>query len=235
MWQFARAIDGMADACRALSVPITGGNVSFYNETEGESIFPTPIVGTVGILEDKSHRVTHHFKGGGDWIYLAGETTDELGGSEYLKIIHQTILGLPPTLDLERERALHLFTREAATRQWLRSAHDLSEGGLGVALVECLFGPLGETVGATVALECPARVDALLFSEGQSRMLLSVHPDRAEALESLADRHGIPLSRLGVTGGEKLRVQLNGVDAISLDLSDLRDAWWSALEKDIHP
>jgi phosphoribosylformylglycinamidine synthase len=138
-------------------------------------------------------------------------------------------------LDLEREKALHVFTREAAARKWLRSAHDLSEGGLGVALVECLFGPLGEMVGASVSLECPARADALLFSEGQSRMLLSVHPDRAEGLESLADGHGIPLSRLGVAGGERLRVQLNGVDAISLELSALRDAWWSTLEKDIHP
>ncbi len=235
MWQFARVIDGMADACRALEIPITGGNVSFYNETEGESIFPTPVVGAVGILEDKMQRVTHHFKGGGDWIYLAGETTDELGGSEYLKTILGAILGLPPALDLEREKALHAFTREAAAREWLRSAHDLSEGGLGVAIAESLFGQMGEIVGATISMECPGRADTLLFSEGQSRMLLSISPERAEDLESLADGVGVPLSRLGVTGGEKLRVQLNGVEAISFDLSALKNAWWSALEKDIHP
>jgi len=235
MWQFARAIDGMADACRALEIPITGGNVSFYNETEGESIFPTPVVGTVGILEDKTQRVTHHFKGDGDWIYLAGHTTDEIGGSEYLKTIHETILGLPPTLDLEQEKALHDFVRAAAGRKWLRSAHDLSEGGLGVAIVESLFGPLGEMVGATISLESPGRADTLLFSESQSRMLVSTLPELAQDLEALADQFGMPLSRLGVTGGDKLRVQLNGLEAITLDISDLRKAWWSALEKDIHP
>jgi len=235
MWQFARVIDGMADACRALELPITGGNVSFYNDTEGESIFPTPVVGTVGILEDKTQRVSHHFKGAGDWIYLAGETTDEIGGSEYLKTIHGMIQGLPPRLDLEREKAVQAFTREAAARKWLRSAHDLSEGGLAVAITESLFGPLGEMVGATISLECPGRADTLLFSEAPSRMLMSVPPGQAEGLVSLAESFGVPLSRLGVTGGERLRVQLNGVEAIAIGLAALRDAWWSAIEKDMQP
>jgi len=235
MWQFARVIDGMADACRALELPITGGNVSFYNDTEGESIFPTPVVGTVGILEDKTQRVSHHFKGAGDWIYLAGETTDEIGGSEYLKTIHGMIQGLPPRLDLEREKAVQAFTREAAARKWLRSAHDLSEGGLAVAITESLFGPLGEMVGATISLECPGRADTLLFSEAPSRMLMSVPPGQAEGLVSLAESFGVPLSRLGVTGGERVRVQLNGVEAIAIGLAALRDAWWSAIEKDMQP
>jgi phosphoribosylformylglycinamidine synthase len=231
MWQFARVIDGIADACTALGIPITGGNVSFYNETEGESIYPTPVIGTVGILEDKTCRVSHHFKGRGDWIYLAGVTTDELGGSEYLKTIHGRIQGLPPRLDLDQEKAVQTFTRDAAARKWLRSAHDLSEGGLAVALAESLFGPLGETVGATVSLECPGRVDALLFSEGTSRILVSVAAEHAEELESLAKEHGVALSRLGITGGEQLRVQINGVDALSLEISELRDGWWSSIER----
>jgi phosphoribosylformylglycinamidine synthase len=235
MWQFARVIDGMADACRALELPITGGNVSFYNDTEGESIFPTPVVGAVGILEDKTQRVSHHFKGAGDWIYLAGETTDEIGGSEYLKTIHGMIQGLPPRLDLEREKAVQAFTREAAARKWLRSAHDLSEGGLAVAITESLFGPLGEMVGATISLECPGRADTLLFSEAPSRMLMSVPPGQAEGLESLAESFGVPLLRLGVTGGGSLQVQLNGVEAIAIGLAALRDAWWSAIEKDMQP
>jgi len=235
MWQFARVIDGMADACRALELPITGGNVSFYNDTEGESIFPTPVVGTVGILEDKTQRVSHHFKGAGDWIYLAGETTDEIGGSEYLKTIHGMIQGLPPRLDLEREKAVQAFTRQAAARKWLRSAHDLSEGGLAVAITESLFGPLGEMVGATISLECPGRADTLLFSEAPSRMLMSVPPGQAEGLEALAESFGVSLSRLGVTGGERVRVQLNGVEAIAIGLAALRDAWWSAIEKDMQP
>ena len=235
MWQFARVIDGMADACRALELPITGGNVSFYNDTEGESIFPTPVVGAVGILEDMTQRVSHHFKGAGDWIYLAGETTDEIGGSEYLKTIHGMIQGLPPRLDLEREKAVQAFTREAAARKWLRSAHDLSEGGLAVAITESLFGPLGEMVGATISLECPGRADTLLFSEAPSRMLMSVPPGQADGLVSLAESFGVPLLRLGVTGGERLRVQLNGVEAIAIGLAALRDAWWSAIEKDMQP
>ncbi len=235
MWQFARVIDGMADACTALGIPITGGNVSFYNETEGESIYPTPVVGAVGILEDMTCRVSHHFKGQGDWIYLAGVTTDELGGSEYLKTIHRRIQGLPPRLDLDQEKAVQAFIRDAAARKRLRSAHDLSEGGLAVALAESLFGPLGETVGATVSLECPGRVDALLFSEGTSRILLSVAKEHAEELEALADDHGVALSRLGITGGDQLRVQINGVDAMSPELSQLRDAWWSSIERDIRP
>ena len=130
---------------------------------------------------------------------------------------------------------MQTFTREAVARKWLRSAHDLSEGGLGVAIAESLFGPLGEMVGAAISLECPGRADALLFSEGSSRMMLSALPERAEDLESLAKGLGVPLSRLGVTGGGRLRVQLNGVEAISFDLSALRDAWWSSLEKAIHP
>ena len=231
MWQFARAIDGISDACTALGIPITGGNVSFYNETEGESIFPTPVVGTVGILEDTSCRVSHHFKGPKDWIYLAGITTDELGGSEYLKTMHDRIQGLPPRLDLGQEKAVQALTRDAAARKWLRSAHDLSDGGLAIALAESLFGPLGESVGATVSLECPGRLDALLFSEGASRILMSVTAEHAEALESLAEKHGVPLSRLGITGGDRLRLQINGVEAMSLELSELRNRWWSSIER----
>ena len=173
------------------------GNVSFYNETEGESIYPTPVVGTVGILEDKTCRVSHHFKGRGDWIYLAGLTTDELGGSEYLKTIHGRIEGLPPRLDLDQEKAVQAFIRDAAARKRLRSAHDLSEGGLAVALAESLFGPLGETVGATVSLECPGRVDSMLFSEGTSRILLSVAKEHAEELEALAGNQRVALSSSG--------------------------------------
>jgi phosphoribosylformylglycinamidine synthase len=234
MWQFARAVDGISDACRAFDVPITGGNVSFYNETEGRGVFPTPVIGVVGVLEDKTQRVSHHFKGKSDLIYLAGETTDELGGSEYLKIVHQTVQGVPPRLDLEQEKAIQTFTQQAAVKRLLRSAHDVSDGGLAVAIAESLFGPLGERVGATVAIEGAGRVDTLLFSEGQSRMLLSVQASDAESLEKLAESHGVPLSRLGVTGGDALRIQLNGVEALSIGLDELHDTWWSSIERALH-
>jgi phosphoribosylformylglycinamidine synthase len=235
MWQFANVIDGMRDACQRFQVPITGGNVSFYNETEGEGIYPTPVVGLLGILEDKGLRMTHHFKGKGDLIYLLGETTEEVGGSEYLKCVHGRVDGKPPRLDLEAEAALQELLRKSAARGLLRSAHDLSDGGLGVALAESLFGPLGETVGASVALETRRRADAVLFSESQSRALVSVSPDKADELERLAEEASVPLSRLGVTGSDKLEIRVNGERAVARTVVSLREAWWSSLERGLNP
>jgi phosphoribosylformylglycinamidine synthase subunit PurL len=231
MWQFSNVIDGIRDACELFGVPITGGNVSFYNETEGEGIFPTPVVGVVGILEDRTKKLSHHFKGKGDLIYLAGETSEELGASEYLKAVHGRIEGAPPKLDFAAEAAVQNLVREAARRELLRSAHDLSDGGLGVAIAESLFGPLGETVGARIVLETPRRADAVLFSESQSRILVSVPTENASAFERLAEEGGVPLSRLGVTGGDELEIRVNGETAVLRSVASLREAWWSAIEK----
>jgi len=235
LWQFSKVIDGMRDACQHFQVPITGGNVSFYNETEGEGIFPTPVVGLVGVLEDRSQRVTHHFKEKGDLIYLLGATSEEIGGSEYLKVVHGRVDGKPPRLDLEVETAVQDLLRRAAARGLLRSAHDLSDGGLGVAIAESLFGPLGETMGASVALETRRRAEAVLFSESQSRILVSVAPREASELEQLADDAGVPLSRLGVTGGDHLEVRVNGERAVSRTVGSLREAWWTAIERGLNP
>lgn len=231
MWQFSQVIDGIRDACQHFQVPITGGNVSFYNETEGEGIYPTPVVGLVGLLEDRKLRVTHHFKEKGDLIILLGATSEEIGGSEYLKTMHGRIDGKLPRLDLDVESAVQDLVRDAVSRGLLRSAHDLSDGGLGVSLAECLFGPLGETMGAAVSLETRRRADAVLFSESQSRILVSVPPSQAGELERLADDRGVPLSRLGVTGGENLEVRVNGERTITRPVSSLREAWWNAIER----
>jgi phosphoribosylformylglycinamidine synthase len=231
MWQFARAIDGMRDACERLGVPITGGNVSFYNETEGQGIFPTPVVGVVGIIEDKAKRLSHHFRRAGDLVYLLGETREELGASEYLKVVHERIEGAPPALDLEAEVALHELVREAAASGLLRSAHDLSEGGLGAAVGESLFGPLGETMGATVALETPRRADVVLFSESQGRMLVTLPSESSERFLRLAEERYVPVSHIGVTGGSRLEIQVNGATAVSRDVDELRDVWWNAIER----
>jgi phosphoribosylformylglycinamidine synthase len=231
MWQFSNVVDGMRDACEHFQVPITGGNVSFYNETEGEGIFPTPVVGLVGVLSDRKLRVTHHFKEKGALIYLLGETSEEIGGSEYLKVVHGRIDGRPPRLDLEAEAALQDLLRRAAGRGLLRSAHDLSDGGLGVALAESLFGPLGETMGASIALETRRRAEAVLFSESQSRILVSVSPERGDELEQLADDAGVALSRLGVTGGDHLEIRVNGERAVSRAVTSLREAWWTSIER----
>jgi phosphoribosylformylglycinamidine synthase len=235
MWQFSRAVDGMRDACEHFGVPITGGNVSFYNETDGGSIYPTPVVGVVGIVEDAHRCLRHFFREGGDLIYLLGETHDELGASEYLKTLHRRVDGRPPALDLDAEAACHRFLRAAASRQLLRSAHDLSDGGLGVAVAESLFGPLGETMGASIAIETPRRADGVLFSESQSRILVSVPTESVDAMLALAEEHGVPASRIGVTGGERLDVQVNGVRAISIAVEALRDTWWTAIERGLSP
>jgi phosphoribosylformylglycinamidine synthase len=175
--------------------------------------------------------VTHHFKEKGDLIFLLGETAEEIGGSEYLKAIHGRIDGKLPKLDLDVESAVQDLVRAAASRGLLRSAHDLSDGGLGVALAECLLGPLGETMGAAVSLETRRRADAVLFSESQSRILISVPPAQAGELERLADDRGVPLSRLGVTGGDTLEVRVNGERAITRPVGSLREAWWSSIER----
>ena len=231
MWQFARAVDGIRDACERFDVPITGGNVSFYNETEGEGIYPTPVVGVVGILEDATKRVTHYFRADGDIVYLMGVTDEELGASEYLKLVRGRNEGRPPRLDLGTEAALQSFTREAASRGLMHSAHDLSDGGLGVAIAESLFGPLGETMGATIALETPRRADGVLFSETQSRILTSVPAAAAEAFLALAEEHGVPVQRIGAVGGDKLEIRVNGASAISTNVDELREVWWNAIEK----
>ncbi|MGH9390403.1 MAG: AIR synthase-related protein, partial [Vicinamibacteria bacterium] len=164
-------------------------------------------------------------------IYLLGETSEEIGGSEYLKIVHGRVDGKPPRLDFESEAALQNLMRRAAALGLLRSAHDLSDGGLGVALAESLFGPLGETMGASIALETRRRAEAVLFSESQSRILVSVAPPKAGELEELAEDAGVPLSRLGVTGGDHLEIRVNGERAVSRAALSLREASWTAIER----
>jgi phosphoribosylformylglycinamidine synthase len=142
MWQFARAVEGMGAACRALDIPITGGNVSLYNETDGCAVLPTPVLGVVGVIEDARTVVRRAFRSKGDLVMLLGETRDELGGSEYLKVVHGMIRGVPPELDLSREAALQQVLVEGASAGVIRSAHDCAEGGFAITLAECCIGPV---------------------------------------------------------------------------------------------
>src|SRR5688500_5969193 len=139
MWQFARAVEGMGAACRALGIPITGGNVSLYNETDGSAVLPTPVLGVVGLIEDAGTVLARAFRAEGDLVILLGESRDELGGSEYLKVLHGLIRGVPPTLDLKREAALQRLLLEGSRKGLIRSAHDCAEGGLAVTVAECCF------------------------------------------------------------------------------------------------
>jgi phosphoribosylformylglycinamidine synthase subunit PurL len=201
MWPFAEAVRGIGDACRALGTPVTGGNVSFYNESSESAIWPTPIVGMLGLIEDYRLAVPTGFPGPGLSVYLLGETFAELGGSEFAETLLGVVAGRAPGLNLERERALIDLLVEASRRDLLASAHDCAEGGLAIALAEsAIAGSTG--FATTVTGATPWHVE--LFSESASRVVVSVGPEKAEALESLAAGHDVPIARLGETGGPSM-------------------------------
>jgi phosphoribosylformylglycinamidine synthase len=231
MWQFSQAVDGIAHACRALEIPVVSGNVSFYNETLGQAIHPTPTVGVVGLLEDVSQRLTQWFKAEGDLVVLLGETREELGGSEYLWSIHGLLKGNPPALDAARDRALFALLLEVAREGLLRSAHDCSEGGLAVALAESGISGPGRRMGADLAIPNPGRIrlDALLFGESSPRVVVSLAKAQLPLLEASASRHGVPIAVLGAVGGETLSLRVEGREALHLGLTDLDAAWQGSL------
>ena len=230
MWQFAEAVRGMGDACRALQTPVTGGNVSFYNETLGTAIFPTPIVGMVGLLEDIAHATTQWFKAEGDVVFLLGETREELGGSEYLKVVHGLEVGRPPALDLVHEQAVQQVCLEAIQAGGVSSAHDCADGGLAVALAESCATTPKAWLGATLTLPGEMRPDALLFGESASRIVVSVQPNRAESVRAIARRHGVPCVELGVVGGDHLTLQGQGF-SLRLSVEAIHWAWSTGLSR----
>jgi phosphoribosylformylglycinamidine synthase len=233
MWQFARIVDGIGAACRALEIPITGGNVSLYNETDGRAIYPTPVLGVVGLIEDATRICDRAWRAPGDAIVLLGESRSDFGGSEYLKVVHQLIRGVPPELDLEAESALQRLLITAVQEGLLRSAHDCAEGGLGVTLAECSFGTAGigldvdvpyggsETAGWDVA--------AALFAESASRAVVSVAPERLQSFLERAAAFGVPARQIGTTGGARIRVLINGKLAIDVALSEAQAVWDGAI------
>src|SRR5581483_11769705 len=206
MWHFAACIEGMTDACSHFDIPVVSGNVSFYNETKGLGIYPTPIVGAVGLIERNQTPLTAGFKAAGEKIVLIGETLDELGGSEYLKTLYSQERGYPPMLNFEREKALQKAILAAAREGILTSAHDCSEGGLAVALAEsCILSP--GRMGAMITVEPEAmRLDAFLFSESQSRIIVTVKEENLKRLLQLIKEAPLPHSILGTTGGGDLKI-----------------------------
>jgi phosphoribosylformylglycinamidine synthase len=221
MWQFEQAVSGIAEACRYFDTPVTGGNVSFYNETSGEGIYPTPVIGMVGLLDDLHKAVTPWFKQQGDVIVLLGKTTAELGGSEYLKYATGSILGPLAGFSLKQERNLQTLCLEAIERSLLQSAHDLSEGGLGVALAESCLISKGAGLGAKLRIGSDLRPDIFLFSESPSRILVSVKKEHLPSLEKLASKYEVPFQVLGEVVPDRLAV--SGVLELSLDKLD--QAW----------
>jgi phosphoribosylformylglycinamidine synthase len=210
MWQLVSAIEGMAKACETLEVPVVSGNVSLYNETKGKGIHPTPTVAAVGLLEDLSDRVCQWFRKEGDAVLLAGADRNavELGGSLYLKTVHGKVAGVPPAVDLEHEARLGDFLRAAAKARLLASAHDLSDGGLAVALAESCITRPEAPLGAVVSNPFPPEVrgDFALFSESQGRVLLSCDRDRVEELVRLAGSFRIKMEDIGTVGGSSIEI-----------------------------
>jgi len=236
MWQFAQAVAGIGAACRALDVPITGGNVSLYNETDGKAIYPTPTIGVVGLLEHADRVVGRRFQDAGDAIILLGDGRGELGGSEYLKVAHDLVRGVPPALDLEAERALQTLLVRLADERLMRSAHDCSDGGLAVTLAECCFdtngiGAAASIAAVQVARDAPLNVAAALFGESASRVVVSAVPDEVTRVLERAAAAKVPARVIGQTGGSQLRIAVGGVMAIDQCVDDVERVWSTALER----
>jgi phosphoribosylformylglycinamidine synthase len=231
MWQLIEAIEGMAEACRAFELPITGGNVSLYNETDGRAIYPTPVIGVVGLLEDVRRAIGRSFPAGDLDILILGDNRGDLAGSEYLKIVLGLVRGRPAAPDFALERALQRFLPRAAGLGLIRSANDVSEGGLAVALAEACFGcgvgadvevaPATASVGSGVA--------AALFGESPGVVVVSVRPEQRRQVQELAAAHGIAVHAAGRTGGSALRIRVSGTAVVDERIEDVRASWASAL------
>jgi phosphoribosylformylglycinamidine synthase len=234
MWQLVEAVEGIAEACRGLGVPITGGNVSLYNETEGRAIYPTPVLGVVGLIEDASKTADRVFRGEGREIVLFGENLGELGGSEYQKVMHGEVRGVPPALDLARERALQQLLVRGVAEGLIESANDCSEGGVAVALAESAFDSGG--VGLAVDLDGvnaggAARLVSTLFGESASRVVASVQRERSGALLALAAELHVPAKVIGSTGGSQIRISVDGRAAIDLPAAEAERIWSTSLSR----
>ena len=255
MWSFSEVIDGMAEACRAFNTPVVSGNVSFYNETEGRGVLPTPVIGMVGLIEDVKRVIQPGFKSKGDVIALLGETQNDLSLSEYSVTARNgnptvregadASAGSSPTvreganvphLDLNLELAVQAACLRAADAGLLKSAHDCSDGGVAVALAECCFSSLNrDAIGAEVSLksqvsslQSPA---SLLFSETPSRIIISFAESAREEIEGIAAAANCPLTILGTVGSNRLRITTDGEETVNLPVADLERAWRSSLQQ----
>jgi phosphoribosylformylglycinamidine synthase len=226
-WQFRQAVSGMSEACRVLDTPVISGNVSFYNETDTHAVFPTPVVGMVGLVENTANITTQAFKDEGDIIVLLGKNGEEAGGSEYLKVVHGLEKGSVPNLNLDEEKRLQDCCLELIDSGMVKSAHDCSEGGMAVALAEsCISGGLG----AEVEFETCGRKDFLLFGETQSRILVTVEKGKLEQLKNIVGRFDVPVLELGRVKGEKLEITVAGQKEIGLDVRDIETNWRGAIK-----
>jgi phosphoribosylformylglycinamidine synthase subunit PurL len=228
-WQLREAVEGLAEACRKFNIPVTGGNVSLYNQNPTGAVDPTPTVGMVGVVAQESWITLQSFRNRGDVIFLLGPIGDEMGATHYLKVVHGRKEGLPPRLNFELELRVQETLGSLIRHGLVQSAHDCSEGGLGIALAECCIS--GERrVGAGVRIGNPSdRMDLLLFNETQSRVIISASQENLEAVEKLCAAADAPLTLLGVVGGPDL-VVTNGLESLSWSIPELYETWYSSIE-----
>ncbi len=228
-WQFQEVVKGMSEACKVLEIPVVSGNVSFYNETEGTAVYPTPVVGMVGLLPDVTSCCSSGFKDPGDHILLLGPVTGSLGASEYLAVIHGCEAGPVPEIDIFQEKAVQECCRRLISYGLVKSAHDCSEGGLAVALAECC---IAGGIGAKLELAIEGREDAFLFGETQSRIVITCVPRHLEKIQEVAASFGVPLHLLGRVGGKRLLIRdLQGRVLIDLLVKEMEEKWRGSLSK----
>jgi phosphoribosylformylglycinamidine synthase len=228
-WTFAEAIAGMGEACRVLETPVTGGNVSFYNEDPTRTVYPTPTIGMLGILDDIDKATPSHFQADGNWVYLIGKTKAEIGGSEYLKVLTGKVAGEVPALDLQTEKKIQTFMLAQIGAGIVESCHDVSDGGLGVALAEMCIGNIEKQFGFTLEAKPTLHPDLFLFSESQSRFLVEVKPQLAYKLVEAAKKENLPLLKLGTVGGTALSFPQH----FDLPLDKLNNVYFNSIEAQI--
>ncbi len=224
---FAEAVAGMGEACRVLDTPVTGGNVSFYNEDPERAVYPTPTIGMVGLVENIDHIMTQWFKQDGDAIYLIGTNKEEFGGSEYLRSIYGQTRGTAPELDLQFEKKMQAALLGAIQAGLLNSAHDISDGGLAIALTECCISNRESQHGATVSIADRIRPDALLFGESQSRVIISCRTAMGRSVEDWFKAKGIPIARIGSVGGDRVRIN----DLVDVTVARLSETFYTAMPR----
>ncbi len=226
-WQFKQAIEGMGEACRFFDTPVTGGNVSFYNESPNTAVYPTPTIGMVGLIEKLENITTSFFKDENDLIYILGEDFEELGGSEYLKVVHNKVTGDSPKLNLETEKKLQDVLLKAINGALIKSAHDISEGGIACAITECCIMYENRLVGAEIKIPVKTREDFSLFSESQSRVIVSVDENKKGEFEKLLEKENQKFILAGKTGGQKLKIN----DLINVDLNAISDIYYNTIQR----
>ncbi len=225
-WSFSEAIRGMGEACRALETPVTGGNVSFYNQNPAGAVYPTPVIGMLGLLDDIGHATTQWFKRPGDLIALLGQPCSSCGGSQYLKTLFGQVAGPAPRVDLVAEKRIIELLLELIAGKNLASAHDVSEGGLLVCLAESCFQP-EKLLGARIQFKLSHPAEAEYFGESHGRAVISFAPAKLQAVEALCRKHATPLLPLGeVASGREFTVNQH----LSLDTEDLYRAWTNGLK-----